>query len=303
MTAFVMPATSWWTAQKPTHNSPLGDGLSDRRAAVTRKPSSPWLIVFLLLAFGFTPVLKAQAPPRTIHVFVALADNKNQGIVPVAAILGNGDDPQHNLYWGSAYGVKTFFSRSADWRLIASSRGPRPEIPGPGILERCIFKHRAANVYLVADAYQGNKIRQAIVDFLEAAAGQEPESIPVKAGGQTLILKSRGAADLVAYAGHDGLMDFQLTTLPQGKNANRQAIILACISKSYFSAPLHATGATPLLWTTGLMAPEAYTLKSAIDGWILRESNDQIRERAAVAYDKYQRCGLRGARRLLVTGW
>ncbi len=271
--------------------------------------------MFLLLAFGFAPVLKAQGPPRTIHVFVALADNKNQGIVPVAAILGNGDDPQHNLYWGSAYGYKTFFSRSADWRLIASASYPkprpevprpeipRPEIPRPEIMERCVFKHRTANVYLVADAYRGNKIRQAIVDFLEAAAGGEPESVPVKAGGETLVLKARGAADLVAYAGHDGLMDFQLTALPQGKSANRQAIILACISKSYFSAPLRATGATPLVWTTGLMAPEAYTLKSAIDGWILHESNDQIRERAAVAYDKYQRCGLKGARRLLVTGW
>jgi hypothetical protein len=257
--------------------------------------------VFLLLAFGFTPVLMAQGQPRTIHVFVALADNKNQGIVPVAAILGNGDDPQHNLYWGSAYGYKTFFSRSADWRLVASYRKPRPEI-----MERCVFKHRTANVYLVADAYQGSKIRQAIMDFLEAAAGGEPESIPIKAGGDTLLLNVRGAADLVAYAGHDGLMDFQLTALPQKKaqkSGNRQAIILACVSKSYFAAPLRATGATPLVWTTGLMAPEAYTLKSAIDGWILRESNDQIRERAAVAYDKYQKCGLRGARRLLVTGW
>lgn len=28
-----------------------------------------------------------------------------------------------------------------------------------------------------------------------------------------------------------------------------------------------------------------------------------VRERAAVAYDKYQRCGLKGSRRLLVTGW
>lgn len=261
--------------------------------------------MFLLFAFGFsfTPLLMAQGPPRTIHVFVALADNKNQGIVPVAAILGNGDDPQHNLYWGSAYGVKTFFSRSTDWRLVASCLKPRPEVPKPEIMERCVFKHRTANVYLVADAYQGNKIRQAIVDFLEAAAGGEPESVPVKAGGQTLVLKARGAADLVAYAGHDGLMDFQLTALPHGKSANRQAIILACISKSYFSAPLRATGATPLVWTTGLMAPEAYTLKSAIDGWILHESNDQVRERAAVAYDKYQRCGLKGARRLLVTGW
>jgi hypothetical protein len=259
--------------------------------------------VFLLLAFGFTPVLMAQSQPRTIHVFVALADNKNQGIVPVAAILGNGDDPQHNLYWGSAYGVKTFFSRSADWRLVASYLKRRSEVPKPEVMERCVFKHRTANVYLVADAYQGSKIRQAIVDFLEAAAGGDAESVAVKTGEQNLVLKVGGAANLVAYAGHDGLMDFQLTTLPHGKSGNRQAIILACISKSYFSAPLRATGATPLVWTTGLMAPEAYTLKSAIDGWILHESNDQIRERAAVAYDKYQKCGLKGARRLLVTGW
>jgi hypothetical protein len=272
--------------------------MSDCRTTGTHKANSSWLIVFLLLAFGFAPDLMAQGAPRTIHVFVALADNKNQGIVPVAAILGNGDDPQHNLYWGSAFGYKTFFSRSADWRLVAAYLKPKPEI-----MERCVFKHRTANVYLVADAYQGNKIRQAIVDFLEAAAGEEPESIAVKTGGGTLLLKARGAADLVAYAGHDGLMDFQLTALPQGKNANRQAIILACISKSYFAAPLRATGATPLVWTTGLMAPEAYTLKSAIDGWILHERNDQIRERAAVAYDKYQKCGLKGARRLLVTGW
>src|ERR1044071_7139225 len=277
--------------------------MNDCRAAGTRKPNSPWLIVFLLLAFGFTPVLMAQSQPRTIHVFVALADNKNQGIVPVAAILGNGDDPQHNLYWGSAYGVKTFFSRSADWRLVASYLKRRSEVPKPEVMERCVFKHRTANVYLVADAYQGSQIRQAIVDFLEAAAGGDAESVAVKTGEQNLVLKVGGAANLVAYAGHDGLMDFQLTTLPHGKSGNRQAIILACISKSYFSAPLRATGATPLVWTTGLMAPEAYTLKSAIDGWILHESNDHIGERAAVAYDKYQKCGLKGARRLLVTGW
>jgi hypothetical protein len=272
----------------------MGDG----RATGTRAAFSLWLILLLLLACGFPLVLRAQSGPRTIHVFVALADNKNQGIVPVAAVLGNGDDPQHNLYWGSAYGYKTFFSRSADWQFIACQQTPRS-----GILERCIFKHRQQNVYLVADAYQGKQIKQAIVDFLDAAAGGEAEDVPVKIGGHPLVLKGRGGADLVAYAGHDGLMDFQLTTLPQGKSGQRQAIILACISKSYFSAPLRATGATPLVWTTGLMAPEAYTLKSAIDGWILHESNDQIRERAAVAYDKYQRCGLKGARRLLVTGW
>lgn len=51
------------------------------------------------------------------------------------------------------------------------------------------------------------------------------------------------------------------------------------------------------------MAPEAYTLKAAIDGWILKESSNQIRERAAKTYHKYQKCGLRAAKNLLVTGY
>jgi len=66
---------------------------------------------------------------------------------------------------------------------------------------------------------------------------------------------------------------------------------------------MHASGAYPLLWTTNLMAPEAYTLKSALDGWVDGESNEQIRNRAAAAYDRYQKCGLRAAQRLLTTDW
>jgi hypothetical protein len=243
--------------------------------------------------------LAAQGAPRTIHVFVALADNKNQGIVPVAARLGNGEDPANNLYWGSAYGVKTYFARSTDWQMLVAGQGPKPEV-----LERCIFKHRRENVYLIADAYQGSKIKQAIIDFLEAAAGGEPQTVSIKTNGKNMTLNAGGGADLLAYAGHDGLMDFQLSALPQKKDSrHRDAIILACISKSYFAPLLRPTGANPLVWTTGLMAPEAYTLKSAIDGWMVNESPEQVRERAAAAYDKYQKCGLKGARRLLVTGW
>jgi hypothetical protein len=47
---------------------------------------------------GFSGVLPAHSqaqnlPRRTIHVFVALAGNQNQGIVPLPARLGNGLDP------------------------------------------------------------------------------------------------------------------------------------------------------------------------------------------------------------------
>ena len=251
-----------------------------------------WAALLALVCLVAAPLL-AQAPPRVVHVFVALADNEHQGIIPVPKRLGNGQDPENNLYWGAAYGVKSFFAHSADWKLLSAGSGPKLEV-----LERCVFKHRTQDVYLVADAYRGDQIRQAIVDFLKAAAGMNPEKITVK--GVSLS----GDASLVAYIGHEGLMDFQLTEYPRGTGGGkRQAIILACLSKSYFATPLRAAGAEPLVWTTGLMAPEAYTLKSALDGWILKESAPQIRERAAAAYDKYQKCGLRAARHLLVTGW
>jgi hypothetical protein len=248
--------------------------------------------------------LAAYAPAqdsalRTVHVFVALADNQSQGIVPVAAKLGNGEDPERNLYWGSAYGVKTFFTRSTEWVRISCGDKPKAEI-----LERCVFKHRAANVYLVADAYRGREIRQAVLDFLASAAGDDPETVTVPGVSGALKLPIRGGANLVAYIGHDGLMDFQLQQFPRKKNeAHRDAVVLACASKQFFAEAVRVSGAYPLLWTTGLMAPEAYTLKSALDGWIGGENNEQIRDRAAGAYDKYQKCGIRAAHRLLISGW
>ena len=257
------------------------------------------LINLLLLCLLTSAAPHAQDVPRTIHVFVPLADNEHQGIVPVPAKLGNGDDPVHNLFWGAGYGVKTFFTRSSNWELLSPSPTPKPEV-----LERCVFKHRVQNVYLVADAYQGRKIGLAVVDFLQAAAGAHSEQLSVKAASRPVIVHAGGSADLVAYIGHDGLMDFNLSTYPQSTGQNRRdAIILACISKRFFAAPLRAAGAHPLLWSTGLMAAEAYTLKSAIDGWVLSEDDEKIRERAASAYHQYQKCSLNAARRLLVSGW
>lgn len=91
-----------------------------------------------------------------IHVFVALADNVNQGIVPVSASLGNGDNASTNLYWGAAFGIRTFFSKNRDWQLISVAPNPSATI-----LERCIFKHRRSSLFIVADAYRGKEISQA----------------------------------------------------------------------------------------------------------------------------------------------
>ena len=249
------------------------------------------LLPLILFLFGFS---EKDNPVKTIHVFVALCDNDNQGIVPVPAKLGNGQEPKNNLYWGALYGVKTHFKNSKDWILVKSLKSDNPKI-----LERLLFKHKASNTYMLADAYDGKYIKQTTIDFIEATAGRNNVSIAYNSNN----LKFGGGAQLQAYVGHDGLMEFNV----EGKfnpinETKRDAIVLACVSKSYFKPYFEKTKVNPLVWTTGLMAPEAYTLKSAIDGWILNESDAQIRERAAQAYHKYQKCGINGARRLLVTG-
>jgi len=236
---------------------------------------------------------------KVIHVVVALCDNQHQGIVPVPALIGNGDDPARNLYWGAGYGVKTFFKRSDNWSLIADIQNPKDKV-----LERLIFKHKTKNAYLIADAYRGREIKQSTIDFLSFAAGRVVENIKGGTAADSPTLFAGGGADLLAYVGHDGLMDFSLSDYPSKSNdTTRSAIILACISKRFFQEPIRRTGAKPLLWTTGLMAPESYILKATVDGWLLNEDDQQVRRRAAEAYNQYQKCGIKAAMNLFATGW
>ena len=253
-------------------------------------------IILLFLACSINTVnSQIKTDIKTIHVFVALCDNINQGIVPVPKKLGNGQDAKNNLYWGALYGVKNYFKRSKEWTLISTQ--PNPETH---ILERLLFKHNKSNTYLLADAHDGKFIKRTTTSFLEANAGRN--AITIEHANQKLLFG--GGANLLAYVGHDGLMEFDVEGNFKPLNTTkRDAIVLACISKDYFKPYLEQTQSNPLVWTTGLMAPEAYTLKAAIEGWILKETDLQIRERAAQAYHKYQKCGIRGARNLLVTGY
>lgn len=240
-------------------------------------------------------IIKIKNEAKVIHVLVALCDNKNQGIVPVPAFLGNGEDPQKNLYWGAAYGVKTFFGKSVNWMKVSKTNNPKENV-----LQRIVFKHKRQNVYLVADAYRGSKMKETIDDFFAAASGTKLENI--KIGDATVQIS--GSANLIAFVGHNGLMDFDLENEPQKKDdEKRDAIILACASRNYFAEPLKKAGANPLLWTSNLMAPEAYILHDALEGWIGGETAQQVQIRAAAAYAKYQKISQKSAQRLLVTGW
>ncbi|WP_426670041.1 hypothetical protein ACPPVU_02110 [Mucilaginibacter sp. McL0603] len=130
---------------------------------------------------------------KTIHVIVALCDNKYQGIIPVPAKVGNGQDLDNNLYWGSKYGVRSHFKNSKNWKLVGKYRIDSIK------LERLIFKNATNNYYLIAGAYNGRYIRNAIKDFLYSSSGQLKDTIHT----DNKTIGINGNASLLAYIGHE----------------------------------------------------------------------------------------------------
>jgi hypothetical protein len=244
----------------------------------------------------------AAGRPVVAHVVVALCDNENQGIVPVPAALGNGQAPSSNLYWVAMYGVRSFLARRAGWSEWAAATKPTAPVLERVVLRTTIERAgRPGEVFVVAEAWDGREMRAALQRFLTHAAGGLPATLDAVApDGRTLTLPTGGAAHLVAFVGHNGLMDFSLdaTPGPEAGSSPRSSIVLACASKPYFLDALRTGGSFPLLLTTGLMAPEAYTLDAVVRAWFGGRSPGQVREAAAHAYDAYQACGLSAARGL-----
>jgi len=250
-------------------------------------------ILVFLFPFNLT-LLSQETDPRSIHLMVALCDNKYQGIVKVPKGIGNGQDPNSNLYWGCGYGVRTYFRKSADWKEIKRYKVDNIR------LERIVFKHKTKNYYLIADAYDGQHIKKCTEDFLNSCSGNKTDTLMI---GETVV-GMNGNAKLVSYIGHNGLIDFSLQNTYHNKDGKqRDAIIIACASRQYFAPYIRSAKARPLVWSTHLMAAEAYTVHDAVTTYINGGTDEAVRESAAAAYNKYQKCGIKGARRLLVTGF
>lgn len=232
-----------------------------------------------------------------VHVFVPLCDNEHQGIVPVSKTLGDGFSTKTNLYWGALYGIKTHFKKAKKWKQLNTTVNPNINI-----LERVVFKYSKSNgqsIYLIADAYRGDKMEQCLTDFFNAISGNAKKIIVI---GNSHIGEASNA-DFILFNGHNGLMDVSVSKITNTDGVIRDAGVIGCVSYNYFKNHLREAKAYPLLTTTNFMAPEAYVLEGAINSWAKAKSGEEIRKNVGVHYHKYQKCGLKGATKLFKTGW
>ncbi len=199
----------------------------------TNTIQSRWIALALFPLSSFAIPSVAESSPRVVHVFVALADNQHQGIIPVPPALGNGRDPQRNLYWGAAYGVKTYFKASEDWELAWSGRGAHD-----AILERCVFKSSKNDVYLVADAYEGSQIKLAVTDFLSAAAGIAKQRLSLKMRSGEFPSPSRAMRICLFMSGMTLSWIFRSRQLPGSEETSSGKRLSSRVPASPFSLPI-----------------------------------------------------------------
>lgn len=222
-------------------------------------------IAVLLFAVCFS-----RAETKQVQVFVALCDNKTQGIVPVGEKIGNGDDPDANLYWGCTDGLAVHFRKSGNWKLLKSEADI-----SDALLRRLTFKHASADIELVAHAYRGSGMKLCITDFEKAAAG--------------------GEYDLVAFIGHNGLMDFPLDPPGKVEGNDTDVVVLCCLSESHFKKRLEALGCRPVLLTRQLMYPGSFILAATIESWRKGGGRAEMRAAAGRSYAKNQKISVKAA--------
>lgn len=138
------------------------------------------------------------------------------------------------------------------------------------------MKKKENKTKLIIYAYAGDKIDNALLDFLNASSGKSP-------------------ADIIVWSGHNRLMD-RIPPKLQSQPAKTVAV-LACESEKYFDFVLRSIGAKPIVLTKIFMAPKAYLLEALTEtvSKFGAEDKKSIRSAMIRSYAKYQKISLKAA--------
>lgn len=216
----------------------------------------------------------AAGKPLAVEVHVPLCDSSI--IACGNAKLGDGENPATNLYWSTTPGLGSWFNRSgAGWTRDAKAAAPadkdilalhvyRKTISTPSTW-RTKGAPKTFTLELSINAWRGTAIDRALAAYATS-------------------LSAAGGAHLVAWVGHNRLMDLESFTWPAASSDAKGVIAIACATAPYMKQAVSSATRVPLLMTTDLLFANAAPLEATILAFANGKSYATMRLDAATAY-------------------
>jgi hypothetical protein len=227
----------------------------------------------------------AADQPLSVVVHVPLCDSSI--IACGNAKLGDGNNPATNLYWATTPGFGRWFARKGSgWKRVSETSETGDEdvllvhtwerkLPAPAAWRRAGAPARFTTRIEVR-AWRGTAIDRALAAY---AADLHA-----------------GKVHLVAWVGHNRLMDVASFTWPAPAKVATGAIAIACHTAAYMEERVPAATRVPLLMTRDFLFANAAPLEAAVLAFAAGGDYARIREAAAAAYAAVQQRDLRRVR-------
>ncbi len=201
-----------------------------------------------------------------------------------------------NLYWATSGGTKAYFKKQPSWKLVYSALDI-----DTNVLERVVFErnYEEATVFLVADAYRGDRMEETINDYLSAISQNRSDTIQLE---NDLSIAAGEGADLIIFNGHNGVMDYIEIKPWINLTEKRTDIVMnACVSYGYLQEEFMLAGGYPLVRTNTLLYPGAYVLEEIIDNWVAGIDEKDLCLKAGKKYCEKHDCGQ--GTKVYLPGW
>jgi hypothetical protein len=218
----------------------------------------------------------AAGKKRVVEVHVPLCDNTI--LACGNAKLGDGDTPGTNLYWATTPGFGQWFVRKGSgWQHVSALT---EDTGDKDVLEKHVYRRTLATpaawrkrgapkryeLELVIRAWRGSAIDRALAAYAADISG------------------TGTSAQLVAFVGHNRLMDLDEYKWPAAGTEVKGAIAIACHTASYMKKQVSAATRVPLLMTNDYLFSNAAPLEAAVLAFAQGGGYAEIRRDAATAY-------------------
>jgi hypothetical protein len=234
----------------------------------------------------------AAGKPLVAEVHVPLCESTI--IACGNAKLGDGDNPDTNLYWSTTPGFGSWFvRRGGGWKHVLHQRGDATgdaNIVVVDVYRRTLrapqswVKRGAPKTFeldIVVHGWRGKAIDVALAAYAADVSGGAARKLEL---ADRTTIAAGGAAQLVAWVGHNRLMDLEAYTWPKPGKAVTGTIAIACHTAAYMEAEVASATRVPLLMTRDLLFANAAPLEATVLAFAGGGGYAKMRGDASVAY-------------------